>query len=358
MSEGRASTPPTVVIIGAGLIGASIGLALTGAGDRVFLRDKVRSHAVVAAGLGAGSASDPDHDDVAMVVVSVPPAALADVVGAALEAYPNATVTDVGSVKGAVLRALRRSGGDISRYVGSHPMAGSHLSGPLTARADLFVDRTWVVTPHPDAAPERVDHVRRLVALCGSRVEVLDATEHDIAVAQVSHLPQIMSSLTAGRMTQVPESHLRLAGQGLRDVTRIAGSDPGLWQQIVAANAPAVRLELLAVHTALTDLLSVLDDPDAVRAFISRGQEGARSLPGKHGKAAADYAQVVVEIPDAPGALARLFADASEAGVNIEDLEIEHDTDREVGFLAISVAKDRAGALASAMSAAGWTLCP
>jgi prephenate dehydrogenase len=347
-----------VVVIGAGLVGASIGMALVAAGHRVHLRDRVSSHARVAAGLGAGTTDRVPPHEVDLVVVAVPPAAIARTVLGALERYPNAVVTDVGSVKGAVLADLAATSGDLSRYVGSHPMAGSQHAGPLTSTADLFVDRTWVVTPHSDASPEAVERVQRLARDCGGRVVVLDAREHDEAVAQVSHLPQLMSSLTAGRLVDVPEDHLRLAGQGIRDVTRIAASDPDLWQQIVAANADAVRTELLAVQESLAELVAVLDDPAAVREFIARGRRGTRALPGKHGHRATDFAHVVVEIPDTPGALARLFADIEEAGVNVEDLAIEHDEAREVGYLSVAVAPDREESLTKTMVGRGWTVRP
>jgi prephenate dehydrogenase len=110
------------------------------------------------------------------------------------------------------------------------------------------------------------------------------------------------------------------------------------------------------VHASLGELLVMLDDPDAVEAFVTKGREGTRALPGKHGHLATDYAHVVVEIPDAPGALARLFADVDAAGVNVEDVVIEHDEAREVGFLSIAVTPDRADALERAMVSAGWTL--
>ncbi|HOB05504.1 MAG TPA: prephenate dehydrogenase [Propionibacteriaceae bacterium] len=345
-----------VVIVGAGLVGASIGLALRQGGHTVHLNDKRPSHAIVAAGLGAGSAGPIPPSDVDLVVVAVPPAALAKVIAKALATYPHAVVTDVGSVKASVLAQLKRTEYDLSRYVGSHPMAGSQHTGPLTARANLFEDRTWVVTPHETSRPDAVQVVRDLATTCGSRVVELDVDEHDEAVAQVSHLPQLISSLTAGRLLDVPPDHLRLAGQGIRDVTRIAGSDPGLWRQIVAANATAVRTELAAVHAALGELLAVLDDPAAVEAFVARGREGTRALPGKHGHRATDYAHVVVEIPDAPGALARLFADVEVAEVNVEDLSIEHDDAREVGFLSIAVEPAHVPVLEAAMAAGGWTL--
>jgi len=351
-------TGESVVVIGAGLVGASIGMALVARGHRVHLRDRVSSHARVAAGLGAGTTEKAVPHEVVLVVVAVPPAAIASAVLGALERYPAAVVTDVGSVKGAVLAELAATGADLSRYVGSHPMAGSQHAGPLTSTGDLFVDRTWVVTPHATSTPEARARVERLARDCGGRVVVLDTREHDEAVAQVSHLPQLMSSLTAGRLVDIPEEHLRLAGQGIRDVTRIAGSDPDLWQQIVAANAEAVRTELLAVQESLAELVAVLDDPAAVREFIARGRQGTRALPGKHGHRATDFAHVVVEIPDAPGALARLFADIGEAGVNVEDLAIEHDEAREVGYLSVAVTPDRVESLTSTMLKRGWTVRP
>ena len=104
--------------------------------------------------------------DVALVVVAVPPGAIPDLVVHSLQVYPNATVTDVGSVKAGVLDALWQRDVDLSRYVGSHPMAGSHHSGPMTAHPDLFVDRTWVVTPHRRSAAESVERVRAAVRAC------------------------------------------------------------------------------------------------------------------------------------------------------------------------------------------------
>jgi len=349
----------TTLVVGAGLVGTSIGQALTNAGVRVLLSDKTTSHAVVAAGLGAGEVFDPAADEqVDVVVVATPPQHIPAAVLAALVQHPQAVVTDVASVKSAVLTRLETTNEEISRYVGSHPMAGSQHTGPLTASAKLFVDRTWVVTPHVGNAPEHVEVVRELARACGSRVVEMAPDEHDEAVAQVSHLPQLMSTLTAGNLRHVPDGHLQLAGQGIRDVTRIAASDPGLWRQIITANADAVRAELHAVRADLDELVEALDDPDALEAFMARGRVGARSLPGKHGARPADWESVVVEIPDAPGALARLFADIEAEGVNVEDLSIEHDASREVGWLQVDVAPDHAVRLRSAMQAKSWTLRP
>ena len=344
---------PTLVI-GAGLVGASVGCALGAAGVAVHVADLDRSHAQVAASRGAGVVDEPVAEDVRLVVVAVPPGALADVIASALADYPNATVTDVGSVKGAVLADLRGRDLELSRYVGSHPMAGSQLSGPLTARADLFADRTWVVTPHDTSAAHAVLDVTELVRLCGGRLVTMGPAHHDEAVAQVSHVPQLVSALMAGSLVDVPSEHLKLAGQGVRDVTRIAGSDPALWHQIIEANRVAVLGELRGIEARLARLVDAFDQPGEVEAFLARGRAGVAALPGKHGAAQAAFARVVVAIPDEPGSLAHLFADIEAAGVNVEDLSIDHDLGRDVGYLSIQVLPGRADDLEAAMRAGGW----
>lgn len=361
-AESHAASEPTVcpvspvVIIGAGLVGASVGMALTKAGVEVHLLDRVKSHAVVAAGLGAGEFTPIDPALVRTVVVAVPPDAATKVIRASLTKYPNAVVTDVASVKQRLHDRLADDGVEVSRYVGSHPMAGSQHSGPLTAVAELFVNRTWVITEDAENPQWAVDRVQHLAELCGARVVHMASDQHDEAVAQVSHVPQVMSSLTAARLREIPAEHLTLAGQGVRDVTRIAASDPVLWRQIITANAPAIRRELEAIRADLDQLLADLDTPEQVEQFIDRGRQGAHALPGKHGGAVQTYESVVVQIPDAPGALARLFADIDAAGVNVEDLSIEHDATREVGYLSIAVSVVQAPALRAAMRDAGWSL--
>lgn len=349
---------PTVVV-GAGLLGASVGLVLTQAGVTVHLTDRVDAHAKVAASLGAGTTDAPDPEAVRLVVVATPPNSLAAVVAESLGRYPNAAVTDIGSVKGGHLRALQEQGLDLRRYLGSHPMAGSQYSGPVTARADMFVDRTWAVTPHPEVTQETADRVRALISASGARYLPMDPDDHDRAVAQVSHLPQLVSVLMADHLLGVPTRHMDLAGQGLRDVTRIAGSDPELWEQIIVANADAIRPELYELQRGLAEMIDALDDPRRhIRSLLQRGVNGTAQIPGKHGRPARDYARMVIEIPDTPGALADLFRDISAAGINVEDIGITHDQVRRVGYLEVSVEPHMAEEFLGSMREAGWQIEP
>lgn len=345
-----------VAVVGAGLLGTSIALACRRAGIEVLLTDVNPENVRTASGLGAGRARRAE-DRPQLVVVAVPPDHLGEAIVGALEGS-DAVVTDVGSIKSAPLAEVgERLPQSVGRYVGSHPMAGSERSGPLAASAALFDGRPWAVTPHAGSAAGAVDLVEELVALCGATVVRMDPREHDKAVARVSHLPHLAAVLVAGRLAEAPVGHLNLAGQGVRDVTRIAGSDPGMWQQIVTANADAV-LELLGeVREQLDTLMRAVSTGErpALGTLLDRGVAGARAIPGKHGGPARPTRSVFVSVPDAPGELARLFAHAGESGVNIEDVHIDHDPGRPVGLLELTVDEQLADILVAALESRGWT---
>ena len=349
-----------VLVVGAGLLGTSIGLALRRHGIEVFLRDVDPRNVTIASSVGAGvdAATAPEGREAELVVVAVPPDHLAGEIVAALESG-SAVVTDVGSVKEAPLRAVAAKVGpqQLARYVGSHPMAGSERSGPFAASSALFDGRPWAVTPHPDAAPETVALVTDLARSCGATPVTLTPEEHDEAVARTSHLPHLLAALVAGRLADAPPSHLALSGQGVRDVTRIAAGDPSLWQQIIAGNAHAVGDLLSDVRQDLDELLEAVrvGSRERVAALLERGVEGTASIPGKHGGPAQPTACVYVAVPDHPGELARLLADAGDIGVNIEDLRIDHDPGRLVGLVELTVSADRADFLAESLADRGWT---
>ncbi|MDQ1536175.1 MAG: prephenate dehydrogenase [Actinomycetota bacterium] len=355
-----------VRIVGTGLIGTSLGMALSRKGFRVSLDDPSPTAMALARDLGAGVLASDTVEAPEVVVVAGPPDVVADVVAAELAHWPDAVVTDAASVKGAVLTALQDKGVDLSRYVGSHPMAGRERSGAVAAQVDLFEGRAWVVAPGPHASAGAVTMIRQIAEAAGSAVLIMAPDEHDAAVAAVSHVPQIAASLVASLLRDLPTGAVALSGQGIRDVTRIAASDPGMWTQILSGNAPAVRAvlesfarELEAVLVALRRLES---EPNggavgarAVLAnVVAAGNAGQARIPGKHGAAPTMYATVVVIIPDEPGALGRMLRDVGEAGVNMEDLHLEHGVGQPFGLAELSVLPAAVQPLITALRALGW----
>ena len=345
-----------VLVVGAGLLGTSVGLALRGAGVDVLLSDVVEENLRTASGLGAGRPAPPDAVP-QLVVVAVPPDHLADAIAGALTGT-GAVVTDVGSVKAAPLAAVAARVGSeaIERYVGGHPMAGSERSGPLAASSVLFDGRPWAIAPHATSSPDAVALVTALAEACGGTPFTFTPEEHDEAVARTSHLPHVVAALVAGRLVEAPRQHLALSGQGVRDVTRIAAGDPRLWEQILTANTPALSALLREVRDELDGVLDALESGSrpALNAILDRGVTGTSVIPGKHGGPVVAETGVFVVVPDHPGELARLFSDVGEIGVNVEDVRIDHDPGRPVGLVELTVSADRAEHLLESLAARGW----
>lgn len=366
MSSLLATTGP-VLVWGTGLIGTSIALALRGGGVTVYLRDISPTSLALAADMGAGVPVDEVEEPTpALVVVAAPPDVAAGCVIEALREYPRAVVTDVASVKKNVEDAVEAAAldSDLSRYVGSHPMAGRERSGAGYAVQDLFYGQPWVIVPTARSAPESVLAVRNLaVDLRAVPLEMTPAA-HDEAVAYVSHVPQLISSLLAGRLLAAPGEALALAGQGLRDTTRIASSDPRLWTAIIAGNAgPIARIldDLGDDLQLLVERLRRFDEgnPGAVGIIsevMTAGNRGQSRIPGKHGGAQRRWAEIEVMVPDQPGALAQLFGDFGTAEINIEDLTLEHASGRRFGIATIMVDPANLLQAVDELEARGWRI--
>jgi prephenate dehydrogenase len=352
MSDAPNLTGP-VEVVGTGMLGTSVALACRRAGLEVLLSDVSGEHVRTASALGAGRPRT-TGDRPQLVVVAVPPDHLGAAISTALDAS-DAVVTDVGSVKTGPLAAVHDHP-RVRRYVGSHPMAGSERSGPLAATADLFEGRPWAVAPHAGADEDAVALVEQLVELCAGVVVRLDPADHDRAVARTSHVPHLLASLAAGRLADAPADHLKLSGQGVRDVTRVAAGSPALYGQIVAANADAVLGLLGEIRGELDELIAAIAaaDGEALAALLQQGVAGTHAIPGKHGGPVRPTASVFVSVPDEPGVLARLFAAAGEIGVNIEDVRIDHDLGRAVGLVELVVDEASGEHLLASLESRGW----
>jgi len=317
-----------------------------------------------AAGLGAGSTTAPDPDDVELVVVCAPPDATATVIAESLDVFSKAAVTDVASLKSSIFDQVHEHA-HARRYIGGHPLAGRETSGPGGARSDLFEGRPWVLTPllvdENRIDQKALETVRTMVSALAATIVEMDPLAHDEAVAAVSHVPQVMASLTAARLNGLDATSLSLSGQGIRDVTRIAASDAQMWSQIIGGNAEAVvsvldgvAADLAALRASLTTDASQASA--AVQALVERGNQGRSLIPGKHGATAQRYAMVPVVIPDQPGALARLFDVVGGLGVSIEDLALEHSPGQPVGLATLSVVPAASAELMDGLEAGGWVV--
>jgi len=356
-----ASELRTVLVVGTGLIGTSLALALRGRGVRVLLADRDQGAVRLARELGAGEEWRPG-ESADLAVIAVPPGHVATELQRLQEGGAARFYTDVASVKAEPIDRARQLGCDLSSYVASHPLAGRERSGPGAARADLFLGRPWAFCPTPEASPEARAAVLRLIELCGANVVEVDAEEHDRAVAVVSHAPHVAASAVAARLADASDVALGLAGQGVRDVTRIAGGDPGLWLGILSGNSLPVAEVLEAVSRDLAEAataLRALAEGDGTAAgeltqLLKQGVVGHGRIPGKHGGPASAYVVVQVVIGDRPGQLARLFQVCGEVGVNVEDVRLEHAPGLPLGVAELSVQPDAAEPLTRALRERGW----
>jgi len=362
--------PGRVLVAGAGLIGTSVALALRASGADVWVSDRDQGTARLAADLGAGAVV-PDLREAKgladVAVLAMPPAAVAASLAFAQEHGVADVYTDVASVKGLPVRRARELGCDLRTYVPGHPLAGRERHGPAAARADLFLGRTWALCPLAETSAAAVEAVTSLVVACGADPVTTDADTHDRWVALISHAPHLVAAAMAARLAPsgVPADALKLAGQGLRDVTRVAAGDSALWTEILLANPGPVAEVVAAVAGDLAEVARALavsaappEMPSAsagdVAGLLDRGRAGVARIPGKHGGQPRNFTLVQVVIPDQPGELARLFNAAGAAGVNIEDVRIEHSPGLPVGVAELSVRPDQAAALLDAMEAGGW----
>lgn len=340
-----------VAVIGTGLIGTSIALASARAGASVTGWDSdgaVATRAARIANFRAAGSLDEAIGGAEIVVVATPIPTIASLVATCLANSSDAVVTDVGSVKTALIRQTLEaaSATDVPRFVPGHPMGGSERSGPDHASASVVDGIVWAITPHGTCDPAAVDLLEAWVTAVGARAVRLDPGRHDRLVAFVSHLPQVAStalmSLAATEEADEPEIMLLAAG-GFRDLTRLAASNPVLWSEILLANRQAIAE---AIDTYVDRLLRLRDGivgerGDDVTATFDEAKRARLRLATKP-TVRAGVAVLQIEVPDRPGALANLTAVLGGGSVNIEDLQIVHSPEGGRGTVHLTVALDEA----------------
>lgn len=346
----------SIRIVGSGLIGTSIGLALAARGVKVEMLDLDPSAQSLAQALVASEiAQNPE-----VVLFAVPINSLNEVAKREFALNPRSKFIDVSSVKTKPQHEVLRIPGAAPRFLATHPMAGREVGGASSARADLFEGRSWIYCPTFGDGTVVDDDVREaglwLIEALGATAIARSAKEHDAAVALVSHLPQIVSSLLASQLQRAEIDQLELSGAGLRDTTRIAASDPRLWQEIITSNAQEILPLLINLQNDLGSLISSIEDSEKVASLISAGKAGRARIPGKHGGKARDYTLLPVVIEDKPGQLAALFEECAQAKVNVEDLTIEHSPGQFTGLITLALSPSDAEVLQKHLEKSGWNV--
>jgi prephenate dehydrogenase len=342
----------SVRIVGAGLIGTSIGLALKAAGASVQFVDVDAKAELLANDLVKFlNFENPD-----LVIIATPPSGFKSAIEREATLNPKAILMDIGSVKTKPIVEVSTLEGLAYRFCGTHPMAGREVSGAVSARGDLFLDRAWVITPTSETSAEAKAMALEVIAACGAQPVEMSAQDHDQRVAMISHLPQTISSLLAAQLSNSNPEALALAGGGLRDTVRIAGSDPKLWGEILAANEAALLPLLISLQSDLSDLISTASGPAKWEALVAAGRAGKSAIPGKHGGKSREYSYLPIVIDDRPGQLGSLFNACAKADVNIEDLALEHSPGQLTAVITLAIAPEDIGRLSEFLTKDGWNV--
>lgn len=340
---------PRAAVIGTGLMGGSVGMALRERGWHVTGWDEDPQRRAMALELGAVDDLDP-APRVHLTVVAVPVRAAGQVALEALER--GGVVTDIGSVKGPIVEAVRHP-----LFVGGHPMAGSEAVGIKGARPNLFDGAVWVLTPTELTDPDAQAMVHSVVRSLGAEPLTIASDQHDRLVATVSHVPHLTAAVLMGLASDRAVEHsalLRLAAGGFRDMTRIASSDPRMWIDICADNRGAILEVLDELSTRVEDMRTIVATGDSA-ALVERlgaAQVARRSLP--IGVPEVDkLSEIVIPIPDRPGELAAVTALATELSVNVYDIEVVHSAEEMGGRLLLIVDSERADEMVAALRSTG-----
>jgi prephenate dehydrogenase len=342
-----------LAIVGTGLMGASIGLAAKRAGvERVVGFDADAEALTCTADRGAIDEPAASVEDAVrnsdLAVVAVPVASLARQVEEVIAAGGDATVTDVGSTKGAVVAAAAGE----ARFIGGHPVCGSEARGPANASAELFQGATWFLTPVAATEPERYRTLHGFVSSLGAQPVAVDPHAHDRLVALTSHLPHALANVLlnqAGGSRIDGHEPLAAAGGSLRDMTRVAGANPRIWVDIFLDNADALAAALAEHRRRIEQLESALAAGDAgfLARWIAEAAGNRRSMLSGAYEEPGELQRLRVHVPDRPGVLAGITQALGAERINIEDFELQHMSRERGGTLTLLVAGESEAARAA-----------
>lgn len=354
-----------IALLGSGLIGGSIGLALRQLDEveQVIAYDAAESTSARAVERGAATAAVSTPEEavegadvvfIATPVRTIPELALV----AAANAKPGAVITDVGSTKSRLVVEVEKSLPDGATFIGGHPMAGTENDGIEAAEATLFDGSWWILTPTERVEASAYRSLHALLGKLGAQVMAIDPARHDELMAVISHLPHLTATTLMNLAGERGKEHaglLSLAAGGFRDVTRVAASNPDIWLDICEENAEAISAVIRSFADRLLELGELVragKRSDLQERFLS-AREARRDLPGK--RVSGELFELHIPIPDRPGVLAEVTTTVGNLGVNIEDLQISHAEEGGRGFLRLLVVGgDEAVRVAAALATHGY----
>jgi prephenate dehydrogenase len=337
-----------VGVLGTGLIGGSLGLALRaeGAAGRVIgfdadadmLQGALNKGAVEdAAGSVAELAAACD-----LIFIAVPVRAIPEALTQAAPALRDGTtLSDVGSVKERVVEAARDILPPGCHFIGGHPLAGSEQRGVGFADPQLFSDAYYVLTPSDNCNAEAYSRLHTLLTSLGARVIAMEPRQHDRAVSVISHLPHVMAMSLMNVALERAEEYpiLRLAAGGFRDMTRIAASDALLWLDILMENREAVKESLGECVNAMMRIMELLDggEEEELVRWMKVASTGRQSIAPVLGESLAGFYSVILAVDDRPGVISDVTLTVGEMGINIEDIELMHPLESGQGLLHLTI---------------------
>ena len=332
-----------IAVLGVGLIGGSIGLAAKehaeGAEVVGFGRDPERLRLAQERGAidrAAGSLEDA-VGGAELCFACAPVGALPELVRAALDASGEETlVTDVGSTKEDLVSRTPDP-----RFVGGHPIAGAETAGVEHARADLFQDAVWYLTPHEQSGGLLYERLHRFVVAVGARPVAVDAETHDRLVAVFSHLPHVLANVLASQAAARLSEHgeaLRQVGPSFRDMTRVAGANTSIWGDIYRSNRAAIAQEIRGFRRELDEVERRLE-AGGVEDWNDRAREDRRALL-EAGAAEGPVHELRLTVPNRPGIVAQVALELGRAGVNIADMALAPASDMRTGAMSLWIAGD------------------
>ena len=361
-----------VVIIGLGLIGASVAGAVRKTWPEVRIvgvdTDERTRRIALEKGIVDEALADTDgrfeevlSQECDLVVLATPVDADEPYLQAISDSGYAGIVTDTSSTKGRIVEMATRVLSHPENFVPGHPMAGSEVNGIDGARDDLFQGAYWILCPNEDTPPEHIPALHELITGMGARMITLPREQHDKAIAVVSHVPHFVASslvTLADRASDDQRAIMRLAAGGFKDTTRIAAGSPSLWCGIAFDNAEQVKAGIEDMREILESFAKALEtgDREGLTTLLAQAADVRRSLPVAWVPSSEKLLEVRIPISNHPGAVAETTTIASEVGCNIQSIEIDHVTEDRAYLSMILTDEGDIGQLSTKLIGAGYAV--